>query len=112
MQHQVHYSTVTEALDKLRKQGFDIDFNLVENGITCAKGTFSSEDFEIMAIYRYEGETDPADEATVYAIKSKTDLRGVLVTGYGATSGLSGDILRKLTFAKKVCETPLKTSYL
>ncbi|HCR53326.1 MAG TPA: hypothetical protein DIW27_02825, partial [Cytophagales bacterium] len=68
--------------------------------ISCSAGLFSPDQFEIIEVYRYEGETDPADEATVYGIESKTGVKGVLVTGYGATSGLSGDILRKLSILR------------
>lgn len=96
----VHYATVTEALKRLREKGFTIDYNLGENCITCKSGSFAPADFEIVEVYRYEGQTDPADEATVYGIESNTGLKGVLVTGYGATSGLSGDILTKLSIIR------------
>lgn len=97
MQHPTHYGTVSEALTAFRKQGYTIDFNLSENCIVCGEEKFEADEFEIADVYRYEGETDPADEATVYAIQSKNGLKGVLVTGYGASSDLmSDDILRKL----------------
>jgi hypothetical protein len=55
------------------------------------------DEFEIVDVYRYEGNSDPGDEATVYAIQSKEGLKGVLVTGYGASSDkASDDILKKL----------------
>jgi hypothetical protein len=54
-------------------------------------------DFEIVDVYRYEGNSDPADEAAVYAIRSKDGHKGVLVTGYGISSeGISSDLLKKL----------------
>lgn len=55
-----------------------------------------AEAFDIVEVYRYEGNTDPSDEATVYAIESKTGLKGVLVTGYGVSENISSDILEKL----------------
>jgi hypothetical protein len=67
MQTQTHYATVSVALEELRKQGFTTDFNLEENCISCTNGKFDAADFEIVDVYRYEGITDPADEATVYA---------------------------------------------
>jgi hypothetical protein len=49
-------------------------------------------------IYRYEGDTDPADEATVYGIASKSGIKGILVTGYGASGDtMSEEILAKLS---------------
>ncbi len=92
-----HYETVSEAINELRKKGFTVDFNLEENCIVCHPEKFHPEDFEIVDIYRYEGNTDPADEATVYAIESKTGLKGILVTGYGiSTDNMSTAILNKL----------------
>jgi hypothetical protein len=97
MQHDTHYSTVTEALSELRKRGFITDFNLEENCISCTAGKFNSDEFEIVDVYRYEGNTDPADEATVYAIESKSGIKGVLVTGYGVSEdSYSSELLRKL----------------
>jgi hypothetical protein len=97
MQHKTHYATVSEALELLRKQGFTVDFNLEENCIACANGKFDADSFEIVDVYRYEGNTDPADEATVYAIQSNTGVKGVLVTGYGANAdNVSPEILKKL----------------
>lgn len=98
MERQLHYATVSEALEKLRKQGYITDFNLQENCIVCQQGKFEPQDFEIVDVYRYEGDTDPADEATVYAIESRTGLKGVLVTGYGASvDSMSAAMLGKLS---------------
>lgn len=93
MEENFHYGTVSEAINTLRQKGFSIDFNLEENCIVCEGKTsdkFKAEDFEIVDLYRYEGNSDPADEATVYALESKSGLKGILVTGYGA-SGNSND---------------------
>lgn len=71
-----HYATVSKALEELAEKGFATDFNLDESRITD-----HPDDFEIVHIYRYEGETDPGDEATVYGIKSKSGEKGVFVAG-------------------------------
>lgn len=71
-----HYATVSKALEELAEKGFTTDFNLDEKRIIN-----SPDDFEIVHIYRYEGESDPGDEATVYGIKSKSGEQGVFVAG-------------------------------
>jgi hypothetical protein len=94
-----HYATVSEAINALRKQGYTTDFNLEENCIVCHPEQFHPEDFTIVDVYRYEGNTDPADEATVYAIESKTGIKGILVAGYGtSTDSMSTAMLDKLKF--------------
>ncbi len=102
MDNQFHYGTVTEAINALKTQGFTVDFNLEENCIACHHGKFEAEDFEIVEVYRYEGDSDPGDEATVYAIQSTSGVKGVLVTGYGIyTDTTSAAILEKLNQRKK-----------
>ena len=97
MEHSTHYGTVTEALAAFKQQGFTIDFNIEDNCLVCGEARFTADEFSIVDVYRYEGNSDPADEATVYAIESKTGIKGVLVTGYGMSSdSLSDAILRKL----------------
>ena len=97
MERKSHYATVSEAVNDLRKQGFTQDFNLEENCITCHPEKFDHDEFEIVDVYRYEGNTDPADEATVYAIESRSGMKGILVTGYGtATDNMTTEILSKL----------------
>jgi hypothetical protein len=98
MERKSHYGTVTEALTKFRAQGYDLDFNLREDRLESGMDYFHMDEFEIMDVYRYEGDSDPGDEAAVYAIQSKDGRKGVLVTGYGVSSeGISADLLRKLS---------------
>ena len=91
------YDTVSEALNDLKKRNFNLDFNLSENCLVCNDDKYDVEDFEIKETYRFEGDTDPADEAIVYAIESKNGLKGVLVSGYGAsTDEMSALMVKKL----------------
>ncbi|MGV3631785.1 MAG: hypothetical protein ACO1O6_11300 [Bacteroidota bacterium] len=97
MERKSHYGTVTEAIEKLRSQGFTTDFNLEENCIACHPNKFGPDEFEIVDLYRYEGDSDPGDEATVYAIESKSGVKGILVTGYGISGdSYSTELLKKL----------------
>lgn len=89
MQHKTHYSTVSEAINALRKQGFTADFNVEGKCIVCSEDKFDETNFEIADVYRYEGNSDPADEAAVYAISCSNGLKGILVTGYGASADIS-----------------------
>ncbi len=99
MKQQFHYATVTEAIEQLRKQGFTLDFNLKENRLTNGENAYPADDFEIVDLYRYEGPSDPADEATVYALASPSGLKGILVSGYGiSTDELSTETLKQLHY--------------
>ena len=96
-----HYATVSEATNELNKKGFTVDFNLEENCITCGFEKFKNDEFEIKEVYRYEGNSDPGDEAVVYGIQSKNGIKGILVAGYGNSSdNISPALLEKLALKK------------
>ncbi len=82
-------STVTEVLQKLKEDGYTIDFNLSDNCLVCHGNSLQihPEDFVVDKHYRFEGATDPGDEAIVYAISStKHNIKGTLINGYGISS--------------------------
>jgi hypothetical protein len=87
------YDTVAEAVKGLKQRGYTIDFNLEPDRISCPKTPLSltPADFEITEFYRFEGDSDPADEAIVYAIESKEGSKGVLVNGFGISSEEVGE---------------------
>jgi hypothetical protein len=86
MDQKFHYATITEAIEQLKKQGYTLDFNLAGNRLKVAEQEYTADEFEIIDLYRYEGESDPGDEATVYALASKSGVKGILVSGYGMSA--------------------------
>jgi hypothetical protein len=95
------YDTLSEAVNDLKKRGFDLDFNLQENCLICHGDKFNVNDFEITEVYRFEGNTDPSDEAIVYAIESSNGKKGVLVNGYGISAdAMDGEMAKKLSIHK------------
>lgn len=94
----ISYDTLSEAVNELKKRGFNLDFNLQENCIVCHEDKFDVSDFEITEVYRFEGNTDPSDEAVVYAIQSADGKKGVLVNGYGISADMmSSEMAKKLS---------------
>jgi hypothetical protein len=96
--NQTNYQTDTLSgrLNQLKEEGYVEDFNLREACIVCRGGTLqlTDEEFTVDKFYRFEGETDPSDEAILYAISSdKHALKGVLVNGYGISSDSMTDRL-------------------
>lgn len=74
-----HYATISKSLEELNEKGFTVDFNVQEKRIIN-----NPDEFEIVHVYRYEGNSDPGDEATIYGIKSSTGEKGVFVIGQSA----------------------------
>ncbi|MBI3138780.1 MAG: hypothetical protein HYZ15_09365 [Sphingobacteriales bacterium] len=95
----IAYDTLSQAVNGLRERGYTVDFNLGENCLVCNGNKYDIRDFGITEFYRFEGDTDPADEAVIYAIESINGIRGILVSGYGVSAeGMSADMANKLSF--------------
>jgi len=99
------YDTLSEAVNGLKQRGYTIDFNIEADKLVCNKTPVSlaPDEFEITETYRFEGNTDPADEAVVYAIAGKHGQKGILVNAYGPDSNPVGDALvKKLKVSNKL----------
>lgn len=95
--HMYHYATVSVALEELKEKGFTVDFNNQESRIIN-----SPDDFTIVHVYRYEGASDPGDEAMVFGIKSSTGEKGVFVAGASAfTDKSAAMVLNELSIKGK-----------
>ncbi len=93
------YDTLSEAVNGLKQRGYNIDFNIEADRLVCNKTpvALAPDEFEITETHRFEGNTDPADEAVVYAIESRHGHKGVLVNGYGpASNALDDELVKKL----------------
>lgn len=89
-------NTVSEILNMLYKDGYTVNFNLKDNCLVCSKTALQihPQDFVVDKHYRFEGSSDPADEAIVYAISSeKNNIKGTLVNGYGISSEREGGLM-------------------
>lgn len=96
-------TTLSEVLNKLKSEGYTVDFNLQENCLVCQGNSLEikPDEFVVDRHFRFEGMTDPGDEAIVYAISSvKHDIKGTLVNGYGIYSDpLNDTMIKALTVA-------------
>lgn len=94
-----YYDTLSEAIEDLRKYGFTEDFNLCSIGLEnkSKKYTCPAGDLAVLKFYRFEGLTNPDDNAVLYAIETAGGDKGLLVDAYGAYSGeIPTEMLQKL----------------
>ncbi len=94
------YDTLLDGIEGLRKQGYVEDFNLTEQCLECRNGGFRlfHDEFDIDKYFRFEGHSNPSDSSILYAVSSKkTDLKGILVNGYGMYSDdITDELMEKL----------------
>lgn len=94
------YGTLSQAINKLKlEEGYEYDFNLLDEKIEIKseKETYHTNEFNVDKILRFEGASNPDDNAILYAITTENGKKGVLVDGYGISGGqISKGMLDKL----------------
>ncbi|NQD69850.1 hypothetical protein HP439_03825 [Sphingobacterium shayense] len=87
------YETVDVALAKLKEMGYDVDYNIAFDEISA-----DAENYQVDHLYRYEGDSNPDDESTVYGISNPTTgKKGVFVAGnLSLIEGKKRDIILNL----------------
>lgn len=93
------YSTLSEAIEALKKQGYTEDYNLGENCLECKTrgANYNVDAFHVDRFFRFEGMTDPDDSSILYAISASDGSKGLLVDAYGAyANSISEELLAKL----------------
>lgn len=94
------YGTLSQAINKLKlEEGYEHDFNFMDEEIELKskKEKFGVEEFEVDKVLRFEGMSNPDDNAILYAITTTNGRKGVLIDGYGISGGqISKELMKKL----------------
>lgn len=79
------YSTLVEAIENLKKQGYTHNYRVNEHGQLeeNSKESFLASEVKLNEFHRFEGITNPADMSIVYAVETNSGHRGTVVDSYG-----------------------------
>ena len=94
-----NYESLIDALDDLRKRGYDADFEPHLNCLYCSDLDLrlNEEEFHIDEVYRFEGESNPGDTSVIYALTTPTGVKGTIVDAYRSTPDMTSfDMAKKL----------------
>ncbi len=82
----VMMNTMTSCVNKVVKQGYTDTFKITDRGLlSCARNRyFRPEQIRVINFYRFEGQSDPADNSIMYVIETSDGLCGTLIDAYGA----------------------------
>jgi hypothetical protein len=101
-------NTLSQILEKLRQSGFDNELKMTDHGKMKGPGDnqiYTPEDLTIIKTYRFEGITDPGDEAVIYLVEDKEHKIGYIMDAYGVYSDQDGsnfdDFLKKIRTADR-----------
>ena len=81
--------TLADTIDDLNRRGFTGHFGVVGDDELREFGSgemFRAKELRICDCFRFEGVADPGDVAILYAIESRTGVRGTLVDAGGVYS--------------------------
>ena len=99
------YDTVVAALAGLKARGYTLNFNIAFDKISCRENDIclNPDEFEIVEVYRFEGNSNPDDEDVVYAVESRDGtIKGVITSAYGSYADpVSDQIIQKLSIHPK-----------
>lgn len=91
--------TVGEAVDRLTRAGYVDQFRATTRGLRDGGGTVHHPEHLVVDEYvRFEGTSDPDDEAIVFALRDPThELRGTYAVPYGPSMGpADAEMVRRL----------------
>lgn len=78
-------TTLSGVLEKLRQKKRDNEFTMTADSFTSPAGKrYKPEELTIIKTYRFEGESDPADNTILYLIEATDGLIGYSIDVYGA----------------------------
>jgi len=100
----LEYETVAGAVDGLTRRGFTEAFRAANGGLRAvgAGKTFGADDLVILEFHRVEGISDPDDMAIVYAVESRSGVRGVLIDAFGVYSDpTTSEVLKRVPMLGK-----------
>lgn len=92
------YDTVSEAINALTKEGYQEDFTTSEGVFigSYSKRTYSPNQLTIVETFRFEGITDPQDEATIFAIIAEDGIKGTLIMSYSAEHNYDTTLIQQM----------------
>lgn len=80
--------SLSQATTRLATAGFDEHYLARAGRLVCGRCAMSHDpaDMTTIEIVRFEGPSDPGDEAIVYALDAGCGHRGLYVAAYGPTA--------------------------
>jgi hypothetical protein len=81
-------ATLAGKMDELARRGFAEQFTVVGGRLRVvgSGAEFAASQVVVAAFYRFEGVSDPDDMAILYALETRTGVRGTIADAFGVYS--------------------------
>src|ERR1700749_2395350 len=77
---------LSDRVNKAMKDGYTENMKVTKQGlyVESKDKTYSPAEVKIIDFYRFEGQSDPADNSIMYVIETTDGAKGTLTDAYGA----------------------------
>lgn len=82
---QPYMKSLATCLNKVFNDGYTEDFKATDQGLFSIQHerSYQPEDINVVNFFRFEGTSNPDDEAVLYVIETNDGLKGTLTDAYG-----------------------------
>ncbi len=97
-------NTMTECSNKLYSQGFTENFKVRNKKLIALsdESSFEPDQIKITNFFRFEGHSDPSDNAILYVIETDDGKKGMLIDAYGADADVGiGEFVKLISTIDK-----------
>jgi len=79
-------SPLSDRVNKAMKDGYTTNMKVTKQGllVESKNRTYTPEEVKIIDFNRFEGQSDPADNAIMYLIQTVDGVKGTIIDAYGA----------------------------
>lgn len=100
--------TLSQVMAKLAQKGISKEIRMDENGnmkLQDSEKTYAPENLKILKVYRFEGDSNPEDNAVLYVAQDNEGDKAFIIDSYGAESNYPGE-----TFDDFIRDIPVEES--
>ncbi|MCT3661476.1 hypothetical protein HZR00_02945 [Elizabethkingia anophelis] len=86
-------TTLVQVMNTLKRRGVDKEIQMNENKKFVLQNSdkeYQPEDLTIIKVYRFEGDSNPSDNAVLYLVEDTTGQKAYIIDSYGAESNYAG----------------------
>ena len=102
--------TLASCVNKLVLDGYTENFQVKDEGMYSPSNNkyYKPEEVHILNFFRFEGASDPADSAILYAIETNDGTKGTLTDAYGPQADL--EVEKFLKQVEDISKKPVNPS--
>jgi hypothetical protein len=80
-----YMKSLSTCLNRMITEGYTEDFKVTDQGLEALEkhNNYKPEQIQIVNFFRFEGESDPDDNAILYVIETNDGTKGTLIDAYG-----------------------------